>query len=139
MKYMGVDFGDARVGIATSDLGGIIASAVCIIKVKGIEDAADKVAEKAKELGCEAFVVGLPKTTSGKNEYRVERTNRFVELLKERCELPVFCYDERFTSAEAVRYLSEGGVYGAKRKSVLDAVSAQIILQSFLDSQKNGE
>lgn len=139
MKYIGVDFGDARVGIASSDFGGIIASAVCIIKVKGIEDAADKVAEKAKELGGQAFVVGMPKTTTGKNEYRVERTRRFVDLLTARCNLPVFYFDERFTSAEAVRYLSEGGVYGAKRKSVLDAVSAQIILQSYLDSRPKEE
>ncbi len=136
MKYIGVDFGDARVGIASSDFGGVIANAVCVIKVKGIEDAAEKTVQKAKELSGQAFVLGLPKTTEGKDEYRVERTHRFAELLKEKCDLPVFFYDERFTSALAVRYLSEGGVYGAKRKSVLDAVAAQIILQSFLDSSK---
>lgn len=134
MKYIGVDFGDARVGIASSDFGGVIASAVCVLKVKGIEDAAEKTAQKAVELGGQALVLGLPKTTDGKNEYRVERTHRFADLLKEKCDLPIFYCDERFTSAEAVRYLSEGGVYGSKRKSVLDAVAAQIILQSYLDS-----
>lgn len=136
MKYIGVDYGDSRVGIASSDFGGVIASAVCIIKIRGIEDAADKVAEKAAELGGQAFVIGLPKTTEGKEEYRVQRTRRFADLLKERCDIPVFFCDERFSSAEALRYLTEGGVYGSKRKGVLDAVAAQIILQSFLDGAK---
>ncbi len=138
MKYIGVDYGDARVGIASSDFGGVIASAVCTVKVKGIEEASKKVAEKARELGGEAFVVGLPKTTEGKEEYRVARTRRFSELLQAESGLTVEFYDERFTSAEAVRYLTEGGVYGSKRKGVLDAVSAQIILQSYLDSKKRG-
>lgn len=136
MKYIGVDFGDARVGIASSDLGGVIATAVCVLKVKGIEDAVEQTAAKATELGGQAFVIGLPKTTKGKDEYRAERTQRFAEMVKERTGLPVMFFDERFTSIEAVRYLSEGGVYGAKRKKVLDAVAAQIILQSYLDSGK---
>ncbi len=138
MKYIGVDFGDARVGIASTDLGGVIASAVGIIKVKGIEDAADKVADKVRELGGEFIVIGKPKTTGGQVEYRVERTKRFAALLSERISLPIDFYDERYTSVEAVRYLSEGGVYGAKRKKVLDAVAAQIILQSYIDSKKGG-
>lgn len=136
MKYIGVDFGDARVGIASSDLGGVIASAVCVIKVKGIEDAVEQTAAKAIELGSQTIVVGRPKTTKGTDEYRVERTERFAEMLKEKTGMPVEFFDERYTSVEAVRYLSEGGVYGAKRKKVLDAVAAQIILQSYLDSQK---
>lgn len=136
MKYIGVDFGDARAGIASSDLGGVIASAVCILKVSGIEDAAEKTALKVAELGGEAIVIGLPHTTNGKNEYRVQRTYRFAELLKAKCNLSIAFFDERFTSVEAVRYLSEGGVYGKKRKNVLDAVAAQIILQSYLDSKK---
>lgn len=139
MKYIGVDFGDARVGIASSDLGGIIASAVGILKVKGIEDAVEQTASKVAELGGEAIVIGLPKTTNGKDEYRVERTRRFSDMLKERTGKDVYFFDERFTSIEAVRYLSEGGVYGAKRKKVLDAVAAQIILQSYLDSTKREE
>ena len=136
MKYIGVDFGDARVGIASSDFGGIIASAVCVLKVKGIDDAVEQTAAKAAELGGLAFVIGLPKTTKGKDEYRAERTKRFAEMIIEKTGLPVSFFDERFTSVEAVRYLSEGGVYGAKRKRVLDAVAAQIILQSYLDSAK---
>ncbi len=136
MKYIGIDFGDARVGVASTDLGGVIASAVCILKVRGIEDAADQVAAKVKELGGEFVVIGKPKTTGGQTEYRVERTMRFAKLLEERILLPIDFFDERFTSVEAVRYLSEGGVYGAKRKKVLDAVAAQIILQSYVDSHK---
>lgn len=136
VKYIGVDFGDARVGIASSDLGGVIATAVCVLKVKGMDDAVEQTVAKAAELGGQGFVIGLPKTTKGNDEYRVERTQRFAEMVKDKTGLPVMFFDERFTSVEAVRYLSEGGVYGAKRKKVLDAVAAQIILQSFLDSQK---
>ena len=136
MKYIGVDFGDARVGIASSDLGGIIASAVCILKVKGIDDAVEQTVAKVLELGGQVIVIGLPRTTKGKDEYRVERTQRFAEMVKEKTGMPVMFFDERFTSIEAVRYLSEGGVYGTKRKKVLDAVAARIILQSYLDSAK---
>ncbi len=138
MKMIGIDFGDARVGVASTDLGGVIASAVCILKVRGIEDAADQVAAKVKELGGEFIVIGKPKTTGGQTEYRVERTLRFAKLLEERISLPIDFFDERFTSVEAVRYLSEGGVYGAKRKKVLDAVAAQIILQSYVDAHRGG-
>lgn len=134
MKYIGVDFGDARVGIASTDLGGCIASAVGIIKVKGLNDAVEKVAQKVKELGGEAIVVGLPKTSFGTDEYRVDRTKRFAEQLEAASGLPIYFCDERFSTSEALIYLSEGGVYGSKRKKVLDAVAAQIILQSYLDS-----
>lgn len=134
MKYIGVDFGDARVGIASTDLGGCIASAVGIIKVKGLNDAVEKVAQKVKELGGEAIVVGLPKTSFGTDEYRVERTKRFAEQLEAASGLPIYFCDERFSTSEALVYLSEGGVYGSKRKKVLDAVAAQIILQSYVDS-----
>lgn len=136
MKYIGIDYGDARVGVASTDLGGTIASAVCIIKVKGIEDAVEKVSEKYKELGGEALVIGLPRTTNGKNEYRVERTKRFAQMISERLSVEPRFFDERFTSLEADRYLSEGGVHGKKRKQVLDALAAQIILQDYVDSQK---
>jgi len=135
LKYIGVDFGDARVGIASSDLGGIIASAVCVLKVKGMEDAVEQTVAKINELGGRFIVIGLPKTTKGTDEYRVERTHRFADAIKERTGFPVEFFDERFTSVEAVRYLSEGGVYGSKRKKVLDSVAAQIILQSYLDSR----
>ena len=134
MKYIGVDFGDARVGIASTDLGGCIASAVGIIKVKGLNDAVEKVAQKVKELGGEAIVVGLPKTSFGTDEYRVDRTKRFAEQLETASGLPIYFCDERFSTSEALIYLSEGGVYGSKRKKVLDAVAAQIILQSYVDS-----
>lgn len=137
MKYIGVDFGDARVGIASTDLGGVIASAVCVLKVDGIADAVKKVAVKGAELGGKAFVVGLPRTSFGTDEYRVQRTKRFAAMLSDASGLPVYFCDERFTTYEATRYLSEGGVYGGKRKKVLDAVAAQIILQSYIDGLKS--
>lgn len=136
LKYIGVDFGDSRVGIASTDLSGTIASAVCIIKVNGLKDAVAKVADKALELGGQAFVVGLPKTSFGTEEYRVDRTKRFAGALEEASGLPVHFCDERFSTSEALRYLSEGNVYGSKRKKVLDAVAAQIILQSYVDGLK---
>ena len=134
MKLIGVDYGDARIGIASSDKGGIIASSVCVLKVSGIENAASLTAAKARELGGERFVVGRPVTASGKNEYRAQRTERFAQLLREVSGLDVELYDERFSTAEAFRYLTEGGTYARKRKKVLDAVAAQIILQAYIDT-----
>jgi len=134
MKLIGIDYGDARVGIASSDRGGRIASSVCVLKVSGIENAAALTAAKAKELDGELLVVGRPVTTAGQDGYRVQRTERFAELLRKESGHEVVFYDERFSSLEASRYLSEGNVYGAKRKKVLDAVAAQIILQAYIDA-----
>ena len=101
MKVLGIDFGDARVGVASSDYGENLATAQGTIKVSGINDAVQKVCEKAKELGAEKLVIGLPKNMDGSLSYRAERTQRFAEMLKEATGLEYEFMDERLSTMEA--------------------------------------
>lgn len=136
MKVLGIDFGDARVGIATSDYGENLATAQGTIKVSGINDAVKKVSEKSVELGAEKLVIGLPKNMDGSLSYRAERTQRFADMLKEATGLEYEFMDERLSTMEAYRYLNATEFNGKKRRNVIDTLSAQIILQSWLDSKK---
>ncbi|MBR6506228.1 MAG: Holliday junction resolvase RuvX [Clostridia bacterium] len=136
MKVLGIDFGDARVGIATSDYGENLATAQGTIKVSGINDAVIKVSEKSVELGAEKLVIGLPKNMDGSLSYRAERTQRFADMLKEATGLEYEFMDERLSTMEAYRYLNATEFNGKKRRNVIDTLSAQIILQSWLDSKK---
>ena len=101
-------------------------------------DAAEQTAAEIKRLGGEAVVVGLPRNMDGTEGFRAERTRRFASLVAEKTGVKVMFTDERLSTVEAYTYMNITGVPGSKRKGKIDALSAQIILQSFLDSQKNG-
>ena len=136
---LGVDFGDKRTGLAICDPSRIIASATGVISVGGIEKTADAVAEEAKNRGVVAIVVGLPVNMDGSEGGRAARYRKFARLLEERLDesIPVILFDERMTTMTAARFLNETNTRGAKRKEVIDALSAQIILQNFIDKLKN--
>jgi putative Holliday junction resolvase len=134
MIFMGIDYGDARVGIAVSDRTGLIATAVCTLNVKGMRDAAAQAAAKAKELGAERIVLGLPKNMDGSESFRAEKTRAFAEMLAPLCGLETEFADERLSTVEAYTYMNIAGYNGKKRRKAIDALSAQIILQSRLDA-----
>lgn len=136
-KILSVDFGDTRTGLAISDTTRFLASGIGYISPGGIEKTADAVAEIAKNEGVAAIVVGLPKNMDGSEGSRADRCKKFAFMVGERCGLPVAMFDERMTTMTASRYLNETNTRGAKRKKVIDTLSAQIILQNFLDRLKN--
>jgi putative Holliday junction resolvase len=135
-RILSVDFGDTRTGLALSDASRYLASGIGYVSPGGIVKTADKVAEMAKENRASAVVVGLPKNMDGSEGFRADRVKEFVELLRERLEVPVVTFDERMTTMAASRFLNETGTRGAKRKAVVDTLSAQIILQNALDRLK---
>ena len=135
-RLMGVDFGDARTGIALSDPGRILASGVGFISPGGIEKTAAKVAELAVEQKAAAIVVGLPRNMDGSEGARAARCLEFAGMLSARLNLPVAMMDERLTTMSAARYLNETNTRGRSRKGVIDTLSAQIILQNALDRLK---
>ncbi len=137
MRIVGIDYGDARVGIAVSDETCFLASAVCTLNVTGMRDACKKVAEKLTELNAERIVLGLPKNMDGSLSFRAEKTNAFKEMLAAATNLEIVLVDERLSTVEAYTYMNITDFNGKKRREVIDALSAQIILQSYLDSQKN--
>ena len=133
-RVLGVDFGDTRTGLAVSDVSRFLASGIGYVSPGGIEKTADKVAEVASEQRVGAVVVGLPKNMDGSEGFRAERCREFAEMLAERLDgVSVAMIDERMTTMSASRYLNETNTRGAKRKGVIDTLSAQIILQNALD------
>ena len=135
-RIMSVDFGDTRTGLALSDVSRYLASGIGYVSPGGIVKTAEKVAEMAAENKASAVIVGLPKNMDGSEGFRADRAKEFAELLRERVELPVAMFDERMTTMAASRFLNETNTRGAKRKGVVDTLSAQIILQNVLDRLK---
>ena len=137
-RIMGVDFGDARTGLAISDPSRFLASGIGTVSPGGIEKTAQAVAETAIAQKAVAVVVGLPKNMDGSEGFRAQRCVEFATLLAERLDgIAVTMIDERLTTMGATRYLNETNTAGAKRKKVIDTLSAEIILQNALDRLKN--
>ena len=136
---LGVDFGDKRTGLASCDAMRTIATAIGVISPGGIDKTADEVAKIATEKGVSAIIVGLPVNMDGSEGGRAARYRQFARFLEERLgeSVPVILFDERMTTMTAARFLNETNTRGAKRKEVIDALSAQIILQNFIDKLKN--
>lgn len=133
-RYLGVDYGDVRTGIAVSDETNILANGIGCIK----EEWAPKLAEKIKEYVISYkitdIVLGDPVNMNGSRGPRSEKAHGFADLLKTVCGVNVILYDERLTTVSAHNYLSEGNIRGKKRKETVDKLAAEIILQAYLDS-----
>lgn len=135
-KIMAVDFGDTRTGLAVSDISRFLASGIGYVSPGGIDKTADAVADAAKENRAAAVIVGLPVNMDGSEGSRAARCRKFAYMVKERTGLRVAMFDERMTTMTASRYLNETNTRGKKRKTVIDTLSAQIILQNCLDRLK---
>lgn len=136
-RIIGVDFGDVRTGVAVSDESRFLASGIGYIKVGGLGKTAEKIAEIAKEQNAGAIVIGCPVNMNGTEGPRAERCRHFADEVASLSSLPVAMIDERMTTMAASRFLNETNTRCAKRKTVIDTLSAQIILQNFLDRLKN--
>lgn len=137
MRIIGIDFGDARVGIAVSDETEILATSIRTLTVSGVNDAVKKCTEVIQSLGGQEIVCGLPYNMNGSESFRAEKTRIFAEKLIEATQLPLSFMDERLSTVEAYTYMNITDMKSRKRRSVIDAMSAQIILQSYLDRKKN--
>lgn len=133
-KKIGLDVGDVRIGIAVSDMLGMIANARESYTRKGLEKDLRYFTDLAKAENADAFVLGLPKNMDGTEGERVEVTMEFGDKLHEFSGLPVVYMDERLSTVAAERMLIQADVRRDKRKKVIDKVAACIILQNYLDS-----
>ena len=136
-KYLGVDYGDVRTGLAECDISGLIAGGIGTISEGGMRKTAIRVAKEAESRSCKMIVIGLPKNMDGSEGPRADVIKAFAELLREYTEIPIDFYDERMTTMAAYRFLGETGTYGKKRKDTVDTLSAQIILQNYIDRERN--
>ena len=134
MRIMGVDYGDARTGIAVSDLMNFMTGEAFVIESWNPEKVAEEIAREAKTRGVGTIVLGLPKNMDGTLGERAEKCKEFGELLRDKTGLEVVMWDERRTTVDAHRILFESGKNGKKRKKTVDAVAASLILEGYLGS-----
>lgn len=137
MKIMAVDLGDARTGLACCDRTEYLAAPIGVIEDKNPGSVLQKVAAAAEEYAAEEIIVGLPINMDGSKGPRAQLCESFAQRLGELVQVPVRLWDERSTTVSAIGYLNTTNTRGKKRKAVVDAVAATIILESYLNYRKN--
>ncbi len=137
MRVIGIDYGTVRTGIAISDPTGTFAQPAGFIRCDSLsmQQLAEQLELKIREIKAEKIVLGLPKHMSGDEGTHAAKVRELATLLEEKTGIKVKLIDERLTSMSAEKILIEGNVSRDKRKEKVDAVAACIILQLFLDSQ----
>ena len=131
-RIMGVDFGDARTGIAVSDLLCTLVGTTTVIHSRNQEKTIAQICTMVKESDVGEIVVGLPKNMDGSEGPRAELCREFAAQLEGATGLPVHLWDERRTTVEAHNILSQHNYHGKKRKDTVDAVAASLILEGYL-------
>jgi putative Holliday junction resolvase len=132
MRVLAVDYGDARTGIAMSDLLCSIVGSTTVIHSRNPEKTIGEILRLVQENGVGEIVVGLPKNMDGSEGPRAELCRSFAEKLREATGLEVAMWDERRTTVEAHNILSMHDYHGKKRKNTVDAVAASLILEGYL-------
>ena len=135
MVIISVDYGDVRTGVAACDKLQLLASPVTVIKQKDTELLSEKIKKICLEKKAEKIVLGLPKNMDGSEGFRAEACKEFAKLLSEKTGLSVDFQDERLTTVSAHNILNATDTRGKKRKAVVDAVSAVLILEDYLRKQ----
>jgi putative Holliday junction resolvase len=135
-KIMAIDYGDARTGVAISDLLCSIVGSTCVVPSRNTEKAIIDIVKLCKENMVGTIVVGLPRNMDGTEGVRAELCREFAARLGEATGLPIQMWDERRTTVEAHNILSQHNYHGKKRKNTVDAVAASLILEGYLNSLK---
>ena len=136
-RIMGLDVGDKTIGVAVSDLMGLTAQGVKTIKRVGKKKDIEALKEIIQERQVNKIVSGLPKNMNGTLGPQGEKVIKFCELLEEETGIKIEYWDERLSTVAAERTLIQGNVRRENRKGVIDMVAAVIILQGYLDRQRN--
>ncbi len=138
-KYLGVDYGDVRTGLAECDVSGLLATGITTIKEGGMRKTAIRVAKEAEIRSCKRIIIGLPKNMDGTMGERTEVIHAFADILRELTQIPIDFFDERMSTMIAYRYLGATETFGKKRKDAVDTLSAEIILQGYIDKERNAK
>lgn len=131
-KIMGIDYGDARTGVAISDLLCTIVGSTTVVNSHNTDKAIADIVRLAQENSVGEIVVGLPRNMDGTEGARAELCRAFAAQLEEATGLKVTMWDERRTTVEAHNILSQHNYHGKKRKNTVDAVAASLILEGYL-------
>jgi len=136
-RWLGVDYGEKRVGLAISDESGILATPLRIADVLSPKQAARAVREACAEIEAVGIVVGLPLNMNGTIGFKAEEVNVFCERLRRSVNVPVETWDERLSTSMVERVLLDADMSRGKRRKVRDKLAAQVILQGWLDAKQN--
>ncbi len=136
-RYLGLDVGERRIGVALSDALGLLATPLTTLQAR--DRPLERIGRLVREHGVSALVVGLPLTLRGEIGPQAESVQTFAATLEAELGLPVHLFDERLTTVAADQMLRDLGIKPAKRKLQVDQVAAAIILQDYLDHQRSRE
>lgn len=136
-RIIAVDYGDARTGVAVSDLTGTMAGETLTIQEWNPQRLCQRLAFFARERDGERFILGLPKNMDGTEGPRAEKARVFAALLEAESGLPVELWDERRSTIEAHAILHAAGKKEKKHRATVDAVAASLLLESYLESSRN--
>ena len=139
MRVLGLDVGDRRIGVAVSDALGLTAQPLAVLTRQSLAADLDVIRTLVDHHGASAVVVGLPLTLRGERGPQAEKVVAFTEQLRRGVAVPIHLIDERLTTVQGSRALTEMGVGHKRKKAVVDQVAAQLILQQFLDLQRHRE
>lgn len=137
MRILAVDLGKARTGLAVCDADELLASPAGVIADRDMESLMRKIATRADSAAVGCIVVGLPRNMDGSEGESAQNARGFADGLRKMVDVPVVMRDERGTTITAHGYLNATNTRGRKRKAVVDAVAATIILQDYLDYRRN--
>lgn len=135
MRILSLDVGEKRIGMAVSDVLGLIAQQLETLTRRNEEDDFRRIKDIIKEKAISEVVVGFPLNMDGSEGPKAAEINKFIEGLKKECDVPIKIWDERLTTREANRILEAADVSRKKRKKLDDKLAAQLILQSYLDAR----
>lgn len=136
MIILGIDLGKVRTGVAICDRGELLASPLTVVNEHNRERLIEAVSSLARERGAELLAVGLPRNMDGTEGESAQNAREVGALLEAATGLPVEFVDERGTTVTAYGYLNDTNTRGKRRKAVVDAVAATVILQNYLDYRR---
>ena len=136
MRIMAIDYGDQRIGLAVSDLLGMLCGEAWTMNEWDMERASKRIAEEAAAREVGTLVLGLPKNVDGSEGVRAEKSREFKAMLERDSGLPVVLWDERRSSIEAHAILHAAGKKEKQHRKTVDAVAASLILEGYLGSLK---
>ena len=136
MIILAVDLGAVRTGLALCEKTETLAFPLCTIKETNLEILAKKISEKISETKAELLIIGLPKNMNGTLGKSAENSINFKSIIEKLTNIPIVLWDERLTTVSAQNYLNSSNVKSRNKKRIIDALSASIILESYIDYRK---
>ncbi len=137
LRIMALDYGNKRIGVAISDSLGLTAQGKGYIKNNNFQDVLLEINKYINKFDIEEIIVGMPFKMNGSKGERVERTQEFINFLKNNLKVNIRAWDERLTSVQAEKVLLEADMSREKRKQVIDKMAASLILSNYLEARKN--